>query len=234
VRFSARRTTVLPATANTRNGQPSQAGSARRSRSTMGYGGDDPHPPGGTPRALGPLLQAEDLCRKNRSQQLPTRPDEAVRALGPAEAARSKTRPNFGPSQRSMSSMSEKAAGTMTSVRPRGRDESADDGDRMGSAERLVAPESDRHRQHAGDHGYGRHDNGRARLCPASIIGGRRSLPARASLRWAKSTRRIEFLATMPISMRKPIMTPSETEWCVSASAATEPRRSIAAARTGW
>src|SRR6185437_4213880 len=65
---------------------------------------------------------------------------------------------------------------------------------------------------------------GRARLWPDSRMAVSRSLPARISS-IAKSTSRMAFLATIPISIRKPIMTPSDRGFCVSIRASTAPPR---------
>ena len=92
----------------------------------------------------------------------------------------------------------------------------------IGARNRCRRP-AERHRQHAGDHGDRRHDDR-----PGALVAGleqrRRagSLPARISS-IAKSTSRIEFLATMPISMSKPITTGSENGFPVRTSASTAP-----------
>ena len=59
-----------------------------------------------------------------------------------------------------MSSISVKAAGTITSVRPVEVISPPMTAIAMGCAERVVAAEPDGHRQHAGDHGHGGHDDG--------------------------------------------------------------------------
>ncbi len=53
---------------------------------------------------------------------------------------------------------------------------------------------------------------GRARLCPASISASVRDMPAR-TISMAKSTSRIEFLVTRPISMSSPMNANSESGW---------------------
>jgi hypothetical protein len=65
---------------------------------------------------------------------------------------------------------------------------------------------------------------GRARLCPASRIAVSRGLPARISS-MAKSTSRIEFLATMPISISNPITTEMENGLFAITSASAAPNR---------
>ena len=63
---------------------------------------------------------------------------------------------------------------------------------------------------------------GRARLCPASISASVRSFPARISS-IAKSTSRIEFLPTIPISIKNPITTGIENGLPVSIKAIAAP-----------
>ena len=63
---------------------------------------------------------------------------------------------------------------------------------------------------------------GRARLCPASTKASKRSLPLRISS-IAKSTNKIEFLPTIPISIRKPITTGIENDLPVNINAIMAP-----------
>ncbi len=77
---------------------------------------------------------------------------------------------------------------------------------------------------------------GRARLCPASSMASRRGLPARISS-MAKSTRRMEFFATMPMSIRIPITTGSDNGRPVTISASTAPPKDSGRAERiviGW
>ena len=133
-----------------------------------------------------------------------------------------RTRENFGPSQRSMSSIRVNAAGTITSVnavevmRPPitataigARNEASPwipiaTGNMPATIATVVIT------------------IGRARLWPASRSAVIRSLPARISS-IAKSTSRIEFLATMPISIRKPMTTGSDNGKPTSNSATAAP-----------
>src|SRR5882757_4046882 len=63
---------------------------------------------------------------------------------------------------------------------------------------------------------------GRARLWPDSMIASNRDFPARISS-IAKSTNRMEFLATIPINMRYPMTTEIEKGRLVSSSARAAP-----------
>jgi len=63
---------------------------------------------------------------------------------------------------------------------------------------------------------------GRARLCPASRMASSRGLPARISS-IAKSTSKIEFFATIPISISNPMTTDIENGRLVSSSASAVP-----------
>jgi hypothetical protein len=63
---------------------------------------------------------------------------------------------------------------------------------------------------------------GRARLCPASITGLKRSIPC-ARISMAKSIKRMAFLVTIPISIRMPISTGIDSAEFVRISAAATP-----------
>ncbi|MCY1303318.1 hypothetical protein D9M70_530160 [compost metagenome] len=63
---------------------------------------------------------------------------------------------------------------------------------------------------------------GRARLRPASIMAIWRSMPW-CIISMPKSTSRIAFLVTMPISIRMPISTGMDSAFCVRISAAATP-----------
>ena len=111
-----------------------------------------------------------------------------------------------------MSSTSVNTAGTMTSVSAVEVISPPMTAIAMGARNSAVAAQAEGHRQHAGDHGDGGHDDGtRALVARLAACAVGRSLPARISS-MAKSTSRIEFLATMPISIRKPMITDSDSE----------------------